>query len=55
MDYFGCVMRTRRFVMMRLKRPARKMKLMRRNGFLVAASGKHITMTETRKLMDQFP
>jgi hypothetical protein len=27
----------------------------RENGFLVATSGKRITMAETRKLMDQFP
>jgi hypothetical protein len=55
MDYFGCVMRTRRFVNTRFKRPARKVTLMRKDGFLVATSGKRITMAETRKLMDQFP
>jgi hypothetical protein len=38
----------------RLRRP-RKVVLVRKNGFLVATSGKRITMAETRKLMDQFP
>ena len=42
------------FLLMRLEKPARKVTLCRENGFLVATSGKRITMAETRKLMDQF-
>jgi DNA-binding IclR family transcriptional regulator len=44
-----------RFLLTRLEKPARKVTLSRENGFLVATSGKRITMAETRKLMDQFP
>jgi hypothetical protein len=43
------------FLLTRLEKPARKITLSHRNGFLVATSGKCITMAETRKLMDQFP
>jgi hypothetical protein len=43
------------FLLTRLEKPARKVTLGRENGFLVATSGKRITMAETRKLMDQFP
>ena len=42
------------FLLTRLEKPARKVTLSRENGFLVATSGKRITMAETRKLMDQF-
>jgi len=43
------------FLLTRLEKPARKVTLSRENGFLVATSGRRITMAETRKLMDQFP
>jgi hypothetical protein len=43
------------FLLTRLEKPAHKVALSRENGFLVATSGKRITMAETRKLMDQFP
>lgn len=43
------------FLLTRLEKPARKVAVCRENGFLVATSGKRITMAETRKLMDQFP
>ncbi len=43
------------FLLTRLEKPERKITLSLKNGFLVAASGKRITMAETRKLMDQFP
>jgi DNA-binding IclR family transcriptional regulator len=43
------------FLLTQLEKPARKVTLSRENGFLVATSGKRITMVETRKLMDQFP
>jgi len=43
------------FLLTRLEKPASKVTLGRENGFLVATSGKRITMAETRKLMDQFP
>jgi nitrous oxidase accessory protein NosD len=43
------------FVLTRLEKPARKVKLSREGGFLVATSGRRITMAETRKLMDQIP
>jgi len=43
------------FLLTRLEKPAHKVTLGRENGFLVATSGKRITMAETRKLMDQFP
>ena len=46
---------TGQFLLTRLEKPARKVTLSRENGFLVATSGKRITMAETRKLMDQFP
>jgi hypothetical protein len=43
------------FLLTRLEKPARKIMLSHKNGFLVATSGKRITMAETRKLIDQFP
>jgi len=43
------------FLLTRLEKPARKITLSRKNGFLVATSGKRITMAETRELMNQFP
>jgi hypothetical protein len=43
------------FLLTRLEKPARKVTLLRKDGFLVASSGRSITMAETRKLMDQFP
>jgi hypothetical protein len=43
------------FLLTRLEKPARKVTLSRENGFLVATSGRRITMAETRELMDQFP
>lgn len=43
------------FLLTRLEKPARNVTLLRERGFLVATSGKRITMAETRKLMDQFP
>ena len=43
------------FLLTRLEKPAHRVILSRKDGFLVATSGKRITMAETRKLMDQFP
>ena len=43
------------FLLTRLEKPAHRVTLSRKDGFLVATSGKRITMAETRKLMDQFP
>ena len=43
------------FLLTRLEKPSRKITLSRKNGFLVATSGKRITMAETRELMNQFP
>ena len=43
------------FLLTRLEKPAHRVALSRKDGFLVATSGKRITMAETRKLMDQFP
>ncbi|HEX7577230.1 MAG TPA: hypothetical protein VF430_04245 [Verrucomicrobiae bacterium] len=43
------------FLLTRLEKPARRVTLLRKDGLLVATSGKRITMAETRKLMDQFP
>jgi hypothetical protein len=43
------------FLLTRLEKPARKITLSRKNGFLVATSGKRITMAATRELMNQFP
>jgi len=43
------------FLLTRLEKPAHKVVLSRKDGLLVATSGKRITMGETRKLMDQFP
>jgi hypothetical protein len=44
-----------RFLLTRLEKPACKVTLGRENGFLVATSGKRITMAETRNLMNQYP
>ena len=43
------------FLLTRLEKPAHRVTLLRKEGFLVATFGKRITMAETRKLMDQFP
>lgn len=43
------------FVLTQLAKPARRVTLQRKQGFLVARTGRRITMAETRKLMDQFP
>jgi len=43
------------FLLTRLEKPSRIITLSRKNGFLVAISGKRITMAETRELMDKFP
>ena len=43
------------FLLTRLEKPARKVMLSRRNGFLFATAGHRISMAETRKLMNQFP
>ncbi|HEY3761690.1 MAG TPA: hypothetical protein VGN23_08080 [Verrucomicrobiae bacterium] len=43
------------FLLTRLEKPAGRIKLFRKNGYLVATSGRRISMAETRKLMDQFP
>jgi hypothetical protein len=43
------------FVLKRLEKPARKVKLSREEGFLVASAGRKITMAQTRALMDEFP
>jgi hypothetical protein len=44
-----------KFVLSRLEKPSRKISLSREKGFLVASSGKLITMAQTRVLMDEFP
>jgi hypothetical protein len=44
-----------RFLLTRLAKPAGRVTLTRKQGFLVAQTGHRITMTETRKLMDQLP
>jgi hypothetical protein len=38
-----------------LEKPARNVTLCRESGFLVATSGRRITMAGTRKLMNLFP
>jgi hypothetical protein len=43
------------FVLKRLQKPLRKVKLFRKDGFLVASGGRKITMKQTRALMDEFP
>ena len=43
------------FLLSRLEKPARKVKLSREQGFLVASTGRPITMAQTRALMDEFP
>jgi len=43
------------FLLTRLEKPARQIKLSPKNGYLVASSGRRITMAETRKLMDEIP
>ena len=44
-----------RFILTRLAKPARRIKLIRKQGFLVASTGRRITMAETRTLLDQLP
>jgi hypothetical protein len=43
------------FLLSRLKKAAPKVKLSREKGFLVASTGRPITMAQTRALMDEFP
>ena len=43
------------FLLSRLKKPEQQIKLSREKGFLVASSGKRITMAQTRALLDEFP
>lgn len=43
------------FVLKRLEKPARRVKLSRQQGFLVASTGRRITMAQTRALLDEFP
>ena len=43
------------FLLTLLEKPVHRVALSRKDGFLVATSGRRITMAETRKLMDQFP
>lgn len=43
------------FLLSRLEKPARKVKLSREAGFLVASSGRPITQVQTRALLDEFP
>ncbi|MGZ8900559.1 MAG: hypothetical protein ACXW3Z_10730 [Limisphaerales bacterium] len=43
------------FLLSRLEKPTRKVKLTREKGFLVASHGRPITMEQTRALMDEFP
>lgn len=44
-----------KFLLSRLEKVAPKAKLTREKGFLVASTGKKITMAQTRALMDCFP
>jgi hypothetical protein len=43
------------FLLSRLEKPFAKVKLSRKKGFLVASTGRPITMAQTRSLLDQFP
>jgi len=43
------------FLLSRLEKSAAKVKLSREQGFLVASTGRPITMAQTRALMDEFP
>lgn len=43
------------FLLSRLEKAASKVKLSREKGFLVASSGRPITMAQTRALMNEFP
>ena len=43
------------FVLTRLEKQTRRPTLSRKKGFLVASTGRRITMAQTRALMDQFP
>jgi hypothetical protein len=43
------------FVLKRLERPVHKVRLLRKDGFLIATTGRKITMAQTRALMDEFP
>jgi hypothetical protein len=44
-----------RFVLKRLEKPAHKTKLSRKSGFLVASTGRRITMAQTRASLNEFP
>jgi hypothetical protein len=43
------------FLLSRMEKPVRKVKLSREHGFLVASTGRPITMAQTRALLDEFP
>lgn len=43
------------FVLKRLERPSGKVKLTRKDGLLMASTGRKITMEQTRALMDELP
>ena len=43
------------FVLKRLEKSGRKIKLSRKDGLLIASTGRKITMKQTRALMDEFP
>ena len=43
------------FVLNRLEKQAPKVKFSREKGFLVASTGRAITMAQIRALMDEFP
>jgi hypothetical protein len=44
-----------RFVLTRLEKQRPSVKLVRKQGFLVASTGRKISMAQTRALMDEFP
>ncbi len=45
-----------RFVLVRLEKPAKgRVKLTRKDGYLLASNGRRITVAETRALQDLFP
>lgn len=43
------------FVLKRLEHPSPKIRLVRKNGLLIASTGRKITMAATRALMDELP
>ena len=44
-----------RFILTRLENPKPRVKLVRKQGFLVASTGRKISMAQTRALIDKFP